>query len=1033
MASVQSEFYVETSAGNFVPAKFIQLNGQYLVDPNGSAQSVPLYDVNGMQIAVNTSGYLVVPQDYSFEQAQNAANVLIDAQNNYPQTSDGGMAALGAVASVLYTQFRQGGSEELQRTYDGGQYGTNFVGAFTDAASFHLGLVSTLGGLPAPAAQAGGGLYNDFNSIIRQLNGQSPLDMSGDFWGNTSRNAKSIPFGVSTAAQVSAAEQTGEVVVTGHNANFNTGDRGYFIDDQNSDPQDGITNTTYTVYDQSGNFVRQVVFDPGTSAVTQNNSGFQITDSNGLSIVVQPDGTFHVKNVNDEEAIDPSQQIVRFSGQTVTATNQQSGTATTYSANSEGSFDAQYGVSSADTTAALYSTTSTDQSGNKITQLSSQDAQGDDVATTTTRDTSGNLLGQTVTITDPAGDPSTTHVLGSGNLSDLGNSSQSLADQMINAASGTALSLFGTSDAQVNASNGSLSLNSTFDNPTTATLFGASESATLSGNSASLTLDGVNASVLNLSNGDFHLNTLTILANSSANVMGGNLSVDLGDNGQPNAYLGILTGSRYSVGGSGETWATQPNVGLSVFGNNNIGTLGGQGNLLGLAGMGDVTSSTGNNISETTGSSSTVNGNSNVNVLNGSGITLTQSGGTVEVGQYNNSETVNGNNQMVRVGSNVQIAVNGSGDTIMGGSSDDYTVSGNDDKVYSDGSTADFTGNDDDLYGQGDDGEGYDNYYASGGGGGYGYGYGYGSYGGYGFALGTALKGTNIGKVAAFDNSLGAQTDATVAQTARLQAAATQSVTAEVTSLAAQFEGPSWHEQVITWSLANGPGTSASQFTSSLGSQYERTVENAFATWAAASGLKFQEVADSNQSDIRIGFSDLGGAADDGALGYTNIKAQYGVALPSATISLEDPNQDALVTDAYGQLSYSGTQTELPQLLLHEIGHALGLADDADPQSILSATLGAGNRTLDATDIAGINLLYPHASGVEGAINNTSLGMPPSAALSSLRPFNAQAAQLIQALASFTPPSAASAEVLQPQDTGLAGRYMSLASHMAMA
>jgi hypothetical protein len=45
-------------------------------------------------------------------------------------------------------------------------------------------------------------------------------------------------------------------------------------------------------------------------------------------------------------------------------------------------------------------------------------------------------------------------------------------------------------------------------------------------------------------------------------------------------------------------------------------------------------------------------------------------------------------------------------------------------------------------------------------------------------------------------------------------------------------------------------------------------------------------------------------------------------------------------------------------VLLHEIGHAIGLADNSDPNSVMYAEAGASNRTLDGTDIAGAQTLY---------------------------------------------------------------------------
>jgi hypothetical protein len=107
--------------------------------------------------------------------------------------------------------------------------------------------------------------------------------------------------------------------------------------------------------------------------------------------------------------------------------------------------------------------------------------------------------------------------------------------------------------------------------------------------------------------------------------------------------------------------------------------------------------------------------------------------------------------------------------------------------------------------------------------------------------------------------------------------------------------------------------------------------------------------------------------------------------------------QDALVTGADGQLTYAGTQADFSQVLVHEIGHALGLADNTDPNSIMDYALGTNNRTLDASDLMEIQELYsskPESVSVSG---NSSLN------------------QLIQAMATFTADKGAPFTSLSPQ------------------
>ena len=47
---------------------------------------------------------------------------------------------------------------------------------------------------------------------------------------------------------------------------------------------------------------------------------------------------------------------------------------------------------------------------------------------------------------------------------------------------------------------------------------------------------------------------------------------------------------------------------------------------------------------------------------------------------------------------------------------------------------------------------------------------------------------------------------------------------------------------------------------------------------------------------------------------------------------------------------------------MHEIGHALGLGHATDPTAVMYAVAGPANRTISATDVAGITALYGPAS-----------------------------------------------------------------------
>ena len=235
--------------------------------------------------------------------------------------------------------------------------------------------------------------------------------------------------------------------------------------------------------------------------------------------------------------------------------------------------------------------------------------------------------------------------------------------------------------------------------------------------------------------------------------------------------------------------------------------------------------------------------------------------------------------------------------------------------------------------------------------------------GGYGFAGNQSninqQLGSNISALAQYDSANGNSAEAAIVQSAfaEVKGAIASSASGNAKEVAT---GATWGgANAITWetnSTINTPAELAA-------------LEGAFAAWAAASGLKFEEVANGAVADINLGFSDLDTAVT-GVVGFTTNQTN-GSQMVSSTIQLEGPNQDALSSD--GTLTYAGTQATLEQDALHEIGHSLGLADNAnDPTSIEYYYLGASNRTLNSADMAAVQALYSTngsggASGLQSA------------------------------------------------------------------
>ena len=171
------------------------------------------------------------------------------------------------------------------------------------------------------------------------------------------------------------------------------------------------------------------------------------------------------------------------------------------------------------------------------------------------------------------------------------------------------------------------------------------------------------------------------------------------------------------------------------------------------------------------------------------------------------------------------------------------------------------------------------------------------------------------------------------------------------------FEGAKWTTPVVTWSFANSPGSPAAPFSGYVQTKYQTAIERAIQTWSSASGLEFKQVPDSPGADIRIGWGSFA-THTSGVIGATFLQASNETIQQGVIIRLENPAQDRIFSYPEGEMTYRGENVQLYQLALHEIGHALGLADTSDPNSVMFANLGSTNRSLDTTDIRNISTLY---------------------------------------------------------------------------
>lgn len=172
------------------------------------------------------------------------------------------------------------------------------------------------------------------------------------------------------------------------------------------------------------------------------------------------------------------------------------------------------------------------------------------------------------------------------------------------------------------------------------------------------------------------------------------------------------------------------------------------------------------------------------------------------------------------------------------------------------------------------------------------------------------------------------------------------------------FETAKRSSASISWSFENQNllGDGSTPFSSPIAVVYQNTIVAAFARWSSVSGLVFNQVVDAATVPIRIGFGSFVLSAE---LGETDYRYSRGVLANDTLIRLLDPALWPLLFNTVGQLAYPQYRVTLFQVVVHEIGHALGLDHTTDPFTIMYPYASALNQDLAAGDIQGINTLYP--------------------------------------------------------------------------
>jgi hypothetical protein len=142
----------------------------------------------------------------------------------------------------------------------------------------------------------------------------------------------------------------------------------------------------------------------------------------------------------------------------------------------------------------------------------------------------------------------------------------------------------------------------------------------------------------------------------------------------------------------------------------------------------------------------------------------------------------------------------------------------------------------------------------------------------------------------------------------------------------------------------------------SIASDWQRTILNAFQSWAMHANLNF-----GLRIDEGLPFGVTGMTQGDPRFGDIRIGAHamthevLAVSVPPDPSLAGTWSGDVLLNSAY---SFDGGTHALASVVMHEAGNALGLADSLDPNDVLHRFYGGARAGLSAADITAVQALY---------------------------------------------------------------------------
>uniref|UniRef100_A0A1I7YZX5 ZnMc domain-containing protein n=1 Tax=Steinernema glaseri TaxID=37863 RepID=A0A1I7YZX5_9BILA len=168
-----------------------------------------------------------------------------------------------------------------------------------------------------------------------------------------------------------------------------------------------------------------------------------------------------------------------------------------------------------------------------------------------------------------------------------------------------------------------------------------------------------------------------------------------------------------------------------------------------------------------------------------------------------------------------------------------------------------------------------------------------------------------------------------------------------------QDRRPIWHKPILTWNI--------SSFSDQLSEGETReAIHRAFSAWEKALPMNFLEISQGRNADIVIGFAERKPKESRDITGTSAAETN------GARILLWNDQEWS-----YLDRQSAPEATDLYHVLLHEIGHVLGMEHSQDKSSIMYPTFASKKKDIGHVDVENVRKLY-------GVLHGTAQGVPGS-------------------------------------------------------